>query len=104
MMRSHFFSSIAHELRTPLNSIIPLVLIVIQILQSSAVSLTEENKLRALKYLKIISNSSVHLQNVIEDALDISRLENNKFEIFKSHFDIRKAVSEVYDIMSFQTD
>ena len=27
--------------------------------------------------LKIIQNSSVHLQNVIEDALDMSRLENN---------------------------
>ncbi len=31
------------------------------------------------KYLTIIHNSAIHLQNVIEDALDMSRLENNKF-------------------------
>jgi signal transduction histidine kinase len=38
---------------------------------------------------------------VIEDALDMSRLENNKFEIFKELFDIRKVVYEVADLMKF---
>ena len=44
---------------------------------------------RAQNYLKIILNSALHLQNVIEDALDMSRLENNKFSIFREFFDIR---------------
>ena len=47
---------------------------------------------RAKKYLQIILNSSLHLQNVIEDALDMSRLENNKFFIFKEMVDIRDAI------------
>lgn len=34
---------------------------------------------RVKNYLSIILNSSLHLQNVIEDALDMSRIENNKF-------------------------
>ena len=34
---------------------------------------------RVNNYLNIILNSSLHLQNVIEDALDMSRIENNKF-------------------------
>lgn len=34
-----------------------------------------------LNYLKIIHNSSLHLQNVIEDALDLSRIENKQFEM-----------------------
>lgn len=34
---------------------------------------------KILNYLKIVMNSSHHLQNVIEDALDISRIENNNF-------------------------
>lgn len=49
-------------------------------------------------------NSSIHLQNVIEDALDISRLENSNFHIFKEMFDIRLAVKEVCDIMRFQVE
>ena len=44
------------------------------------------------------------MENVINDALDISRLENNKFEINKSKFAIRDTILVVYDIMKFQID
>lgn len=47
---------------------------------------------RVENYLKIILNSSMHLQNVIEDALDMSRIENKKFTIHKEMFDIKTAV------------
>ncbi len=53
------------------------------------------------KLLSIVYNSAHHLSNVIEDMLDVTRIENNKFEIFKTLFDFRTAVQEVYDIMSF---
>jgi two-component system, sensor histidine kinase and response regulator len=87
-----FFSSVAHELRTPLNSIIPMT----RILQ------TLVGDLKSQKYLTIILNSSLHLQNVIEDALDMSRIENNQFEIISEFFNVRSAVEEVSSIMSFQ--
>ena len=41
---------------------------------------------------------------MIEDALDVARLMNNKFEIFKESFNLRTAVEEVYEIMKFQID
>jgi signal transduction histidine kinase len=50
---------------------------------------------RVKNFLKIILNSALHLQNVIEDALDMSRIENNKFTIFKGVFNIEEAVKEV---------
>jgi signal transduction histidine kinase len=50
---------------------------------------------RVKNFLNIILNSSLHLQNVIEDALDMSRIENNKFTILKGIFDIEEAVKEV---------
>jgi cell cycle sensor histidine kinase DivJ len=53
-------------------------------------------------YMQIIYNSSVHLLNVIEDALDMSRIENKKFFIQLEFMDIRDAVKEVTDIMRFQ--
>ena len=71
IIKTHLFASIAHELRTPLNSIIPLVGLVIEILSKHR---SEESITKALKYLKIVSNSTVHLQNVIGDAIDINSL------------------------------
>lgn len=41
---------------------------------------------------------------MIEDALDISRLENNKFQIFKELFDLRLLVKEVTEILGFQIE
>ena len=41
---------------------------------------------------------------MIEDALDISRLENNKFEINKDLFDLRGTCNELADIMKFQIE
>lgn len=41
----------------------------------------------------------MHLQNVIEDALDMSRIENNKFEVNLEFFDPRIAIEEVVSIM-----
>jgi signal transduction histidine kinase len=54
-----------------------------------------------LLQIRIVYNSSVHLSNVIEDMLDVTRIENKQFSIFKSLFDFRQAVNEVADIMSF---
>ena len=39
----------------------------------------DEMSPKAYNYLKVILNSSLHLETVIEDALDMSRIENNKF-------------------------
>lgn len=94
-MRSTFFSSVAHELRTPLNSIIPILKMVL-----SMIPTINADKLST--FLGVVLNSSMHLQSVIEDALDISRLENNKFTLYKEIFDIRNAVNEVCEIMKFQ--
>jgi len=91
-MRAMYFSSIAHELRTPLNSIIPILKMIL-----SDKSL--DSRLR--NYLTIILNSALHLQSIIEDALDMSRIENDKFTIDKEMFNIRAAVEEVCQIMDF---
>jgi signal transduction histidine kinase len=51
--------------------------------------------------LKVIINSAHHLENVVNDALDIQRIENGQFEPFYDFFDIREALKEVQDIMNF---
>lgn len=91
-MRAQFFSSIAHELRTPLNSIIPILKLVLGMLINLNGDLRSLDLPKIMKFVQIVHNSSIHLENVINDALDISRLENNKFEIHKTPFVIREIV------------
>ncbi|TNV84819.1 hypothetical protein FGO68_gene3927 [Halteria grandinella] len=100
-LRASFFSSVAHELRTPLNSIIPIIKMVLDILEGCSKGKTV-NFEKLNKLLNIVKNSSYHLQSVIEDALDISRLENNQFQIFKESMDVRAVVEQVCEIMKFQ--
>ena len=68
-MKSMFFASIAHELRTPLNTIQPMTEKLISVVRD------EKHKF----YLEAIRCSSIFLSNIIEEALDMSRIENNKF-------------------------
>ena len=82
-----------------MNSIIPILKIVIGMLRNERPDIV-----RILKNVEIAHNGSIHLQNVVEDALDLARLENKKFEIFKEPFEIRKALNDVHDIMKFQID
>jgi signal transduction histidine kinase len=96
-IREMFFSSVAHELRTPLNSIIPVIKMIIDFYSNQL-----DEKFRG--YMHIIYNSSMHLLNVIEDALDMSRIENKKFSILLEFMDIREAVKEVSEIMRFQVE
>ena len=70
-MKSLYFSSVAHELRTPLiNSIIPIIRMMLD-------TMKDQLNARATNYLTIILNSALHLECVIEDALEVSRIENN---------------------------
>ena len=89
-----YFSSVAHELRTPLNSIIPIVQMILECYRGKLDS-------NLAKYLKIIMNSSLHLQNLIEDALDMCRIENGKFSILLSTFNVRDSIKEIADILDF---
>jgi signal transduction histidine kinase len=55
-----------------------------------------------VKLLKIIRNSALHLANVIEDVLEMSRIENGKFSINEELFNLREAIDTVCKIMEFQ--
>ncbi|WP_103666348.1 chemotaxis protein CheB [Pseudanabaena sp. BC1403] len=72
MAKSMFLGNISHELRTPLNAIIGFS----QILLDSPNLNTEDQE-----YVGIVLQSSEHLLSLIEDLLDISRIEANRIEI-----------------------
>ncbi len=75
-VKNTYFASVAHELRTPLNSIIPMS-------ESLQAHVTDE---RGQYFLRVITHSAKHLEVVIEDALEMIRLENNNFEVNNDWF------------------
>lgn len=90
--KSSFLASMSHELRTPLNSIIGFTGIV---MDGEAGDLNEEQK----KQLGMVYNSSRHLLGLINDILDLSKVESGKQEVSKESFEVKPLLSELYDMM-----
>ncbi|MCL5030360.1 MAG: PAS domain-containing sensor histidine kinase [Bacteroidetes bacterium] len=79
-MKNEFISNVSHELRTPLASIIGFSETI-----SSDPNMPEEMR---LEFNEIILNEGKRLAKLINDVLDISRLEGGQIELVKSEFDI----------------
>jgi signal transduction histidine kinase len=87
-LKSAFLAIMSHELRTPLNSIIGFTGIM---LQGLAGSLNDEQT----KQLGMVQNSARHLLNLINDVLDISKIEAGQLEVTSKPLDMRQAIERV---------
>lgn len=86
--KSEFISLISHELRTPLTSIIGFSELLIDKVPGEINMVQEE-------YIKNIQSSGQQLLEIINNLLDISKLQAGKLELVLTDFDIRGLVSEV---------
>ena len=80
-MKSIFLATISHELRTPLTSIIGFTRM---ILKGRVGEINEDQE----KQLNIILNSANHLNELIADAIDVSKIEANKIDIRKDKYNL----------------
>ncbi|MFA5312093.1 MAG: ATP-binding protein [Methanomassiliicoccales archaeon] len=87
-IKSAFLATMSHELRTPLNSIIGFSSI---LLQEMPGPLNEEQK----KQMGMISGSSEHLLALINDVLDISKIEAGQMKLSKAPFDLPASIMKV---------
>jgi len=92
-LKSIFLASMSHELRTPLNSIIGFTGI---ILQGMSGEVNEEQS----KQLTMVKNSASHLLSLINDVLDISKIEAGKVELSLEEFSLDDVVREVVESVS----
>lgn len=86
--KSQFLANMSHELRTPLNAIIGYS----EILQEDAAESSQE---QLVTDLKKIESAGRHLLGLINDILDLSKVEAGKMEIFLEEIDISSLLGEV---------
>jgi cell cycle sensor histidine kinase DivJ len=91
--KTQFLANMSHELRTPLNAVIGFS----EILNQELFGKLGEARYR--DYARLIHESGEHLLNVVNDILDMSKIEAGKFKIVKEPFDVATLVASCCDIM-----
>lgn len=91
-VKNEFLANVSHELRTPLNSILGFADIL-------STELYGELNYKQKDYVNDIKASGTHLLGMINEILDMSKIEANAMKIVKSKFLISRAVSEVSNIL-----
>jgi signal transduction histidine kinase len=91
-LKSEFVANMSHELRTPLNSVIGFA----ELMATGKVGPLADNH---KEYLGDILASSRHLLQLINDVLDLAKVESGKIEIRPEPIDVAKIVAEVRDIL-----
>lgn len=86
--KSRFISSMSHDIRTPMNAI----------MGYTAIALTKEPKPDVKDCLKKINNSANHLLTLINDVLEISRIESGKMTANPTRTNLSAMLDEVVDI------
>ena len=91
--KTQFLANMSHELRTPLNAVIGFS----EILNRELFGTLGEARYR--DYARLIHESGEHLLNVVNDILDMSKIEAGKFKIVKEPFDVAPLVKSCCDLL-----
>ena len=92
--KSNFLSNMSHEIRTPMNAIIGMTAI-------GKSAHTVEKKDNAFNK---IEGASKHLLGVINDVLDMSKIEADKLELSYTRFEFEKMLQNVTNVVNFRVD
>jgi len=91
--KSQFLANMSHEIRTPLNAILGMTGLALRIVSSP----------KQRDYLEKIRASGRLLVEIIEDILDLSRIEAGRLEIQRTEFDLDELLAELADVVSVRT-
>ena len=89
--KSEFLANMSHELRTPLNSILLLSKL---LLKTKSDNLSEDQ----LKYIDVIQQSGKNLLSLINEVLDLSKIESGEMEVSYETIDLRELITNISDV------
>jgi len=92
--KSAFLANMSHEIRTPMNAIIGM----------TTIGKTADNIERKDYCFSKIEDASNHLLGVINDILDMSKIEANKFDLAPTEFNFEKMLQRVVNVVNFRVD
>lgn len=92
LAKSQFLANISHELRTPMNAVIGYT----EILMEDAEVLTPNELIADLRK---IHSAAKHLLELINNVLDLSKIESGKMDLFLSHFNVEHLIEAVLATM-----
>ena len=91
--KSNFLSNMSHDIRTPMNAIIGF---------ATLLEKDVENPIKVREYIRKISHSSHHLLSLINDILDMSKIESGKSSLHVEEFSLPEMLEELYSIIGTQ--
>jgi len=94
LAKGAFLANMSHEIRTPMNAIIGM----------TAIGKSSNDIERVHYTLNKIEDASSHLLGIINDVLDISKIESGKFDLSIEEFDFEKMLQRVINVISFRLD
>jgi|GEM_PF-481915 len=90
--KTDFLSNMSHEMRTPMNAIIGM----------TSIGLASSDVDRKNYAFSKISEASTHLLGVINDVLDMSKIEADKMELSAAEFNFERVLQKVVDVINFR--
>lgn len=91
-VKTNFLARMSHEMRTPMNAIIGM----------STIAGNSQDQERVEYCLSKINEASQHLLGIINDILDVSKIESGKFELLLCEFDFNKMIKHVTNMIEFK--
>lgn len=95
LAKSQFLSHMSHELRTPLNVVLGF---------TQLMSRTRPLSIKQQDYLNMISRSGEHLLTLINDVLELSKLEAGRTTLSSNDFDLSALLDDLYQMFQFKAE
>jgi signal transduction histidine kinase/AmiR/NasT family two-component response regulator len=92
MAKGAFLANMSHEIRTPLNAVIGMAIIARKNAETS----------KTLSAINEIETASVHLLGLLNNVLDMSKIESGKFELIHESFYLKTAMDEVVKLITLR--